>query len=104
MIIGFYFKDIFFDSFMIIKIFSDFSTSLNSKLVYERLCETHLIPYYGKGNDVFITTDDDYTHAIILNTAMPFLKIPKERVIGFAFEPLPYLHLTPIFINYAINR
>jgi hypothetical protein len=47
------------------------------------------------------TIDDDYTHAFILNTAMPELKIPKENVIGMAFEPLEYLKLSNIFIDYA---
>jgi hypothetical protein len=56
---------------------------------------------YGPGKELYITTGDDYTHAIILNTAMPLLTIPKEKVIGFAFEPPTFLGLTQEFINYA---
>lgn len=50
------------------------------------------------------TTNNDYTHAIILNTAMPELHIPKEHVIGLAFEPIQFLGLTPRFIQYAQNK
>jgi hypothetical protein len=32
---------------------------------------------------------------------MPVLHIPKENVLGLAFEPNPYLNLTPEFIQYA---
>jgi hypothetical protein len=38
----------------------------------------------------------------IFNKAMPKIDhIPKQRVIGFAHEPLPFLCLTPGFIKYA---
>ena len=47
------------------------------------------------------TNEDNYTHAIILNTAMPVLTIPKENVIGLACEPLIFLGLTKQFIEYA---
>lgn len=50
------------------------------------------------------TNDEDYTHAVILNTAMPDLKVPKERVIGLAFEPPYYLGLTTQFVEYAIRN
>jgi hypothetical protein len=87
-----------------IKIFSSFCDSHNCKNVYERLCETHLIPTYGKDKEIYITTDDDYTHVIILNTAMPVLKnIPKENVIGLAFEPPAFLNLTKEFVYYSIK-
>jgi hypothetical protein len=57
---------------------------------------------YGDGKALFITTGEDYTHAIILNIAMPVLKnIPKENVLGLAFEPPEYLQLTAEFIRYA---
>jgi hypothetical protein len=32
---------------------------------------------------------------------MPHLDIPKENVIGLAFEPITFLGLTPAFIEYA---
>lgn len=84
---------------IIVKIFSSFSTSENCKEVYERLNESHLIQNYGK--DIVFTLEDNYTHAIIQNVAMPNLIIPKENVIGFAFEPIRFLLLTDDFINYA---
>jgi hypothetical protein len=88
---------------MKIRIFSSFCTSENCKSVYERLCETQFINNYGKDKDIYITTEDDYTHVIIANTAMPHLKddIPKSNVIGLAYEPVPFLGLTPQFIQYA---
>jgi len=39
---------------MKIKIFSSFCDSENCKNVYERLCETHLMPNYGKDNEIYI--------------------------------------------------
>ena len=89
---------------MRIKFFSSFCDSKVCKDTYERLCEVHNMPNYnsnGKGKNIFITTGDDYTHAIILNTAMPVLKIPKENVLGLAFEPPAFLGITKEFINYA---
>lgn len=84
-----------------IKFFSSFCNSKNCKEVIERLCETQLMNNYGENKEIYITTDDDYTHAIILNTAMPLLNIPKENVIGLAFEPSYYLNITNMFVSYA---
>jgi len=85
-----------------IKVFSSFCDSDNCKKVFERICEAMNMPNYGKDKDIYITTDDDYTHAIILNTAMPRLKnIPKENVIGLAFEPPVFLRLSLEFVQYA---
>uniref|UniRef100_A0A6C0E453 Fucosyltransferase C-terminal domain-containing protein n=1 Tax=viral metagenome TaxID=1070528 RepID=A0A6C0E453_9ZZZZ len=84
-----------------IRIFSNFCDSKQCKEVYERLCQTHLIKNYGEYKQVYITNDDNYTHAIIMNTDMPNLTIPKENVIGFAFEPPQFLRLTGTFIEYA---
>lgn len=86
---------------IIIKVFASFDNSENCKRIYEKMCETHLISEYGIDKKYYITDQDDYTHVIILNTAMPELKIPRENVIGFAFEPIPFLNLTPTFVEYA---
>jgi hypothetical protein len=51
-----------------------------------------------------LTSEDDYTHAIIINLATPVLKIPKENVLGLALEPPKFLNITPEFINYAIQN
>ena len=58
---------------------------------------------YGPNKPIFITNGDDYTHVIILNTAMPVLPhhIQKSHVIGFAFEPPRFLNLTVQFVEYA---
>lgn len=87
-----------------IKIFCPFSTSKNCKEVYERINYSNLISFYGKNNKVYFTDDEDYTHAIIINTITPELKIPKENVIGLAFEPRQFLGLTRQFIDYAITH
>jgi len=34
---------------------------------------------------------------------MPVLSLPRENVIGFAFEPPDFLHISPRFIQYAKN-
>ena len=34
---------------------------------------------YGVDKDIYITNDDDYTHVIILNTAMPDSKTYIEK-------------------------
>ena len=77
-----------------IKIFSDFCGSKGAKEVYERLCDAENLDFYGKDKQVWITEDDDYTHAIIMNKAMPILKIPKKNVVGLAFEPFEILRIT----------
>ena len=88
----------------VIKIFCPFSTSKNCKEIYEKINYANLIDFYGKDNKVYFTDDEDYTHAIIINTIMPELKIPKKNVIGLAFEPVPFLGLTNQFIDYAVKN
>jgi len=86
----------------IIKIFSDFTDSTNCKLTYERICNIINIKHYGENNKIYITDQDNYTHAIIINTAMPLLKnINKQNVIGLAFEPNEFLNITTEFIDYS---
>ena len=84
-----------------VKIFSDFCGSKGAKEVYERLCDAENLDFYGKDKQVWITEDDDYTHAIIMNKAMPVLKIPKKNVVGLAFEPFEILRITHEFVEYA---
>lgn len=88
--------------FIRVKIFSSFCSSIECKIKYERLCEVNKMKNYGVDKEIYITTNNDYTHAIILNTAMPILNhIPKKNVLGLAFEPPAYLKLTKEFITYA---
>jgi len=86
---------------MRIKIFSDFCTSQTASSSYEICCKSENLDFYGKSKEVFFTNDDDYTHAIILNKAMPYLKIPKENVIGLAQEPPEFLAMNNGFVEYA---
>ena len=70
-----------------IKIFCPFASSDKCKEIYERINYTNEIDFYGDNRQVVITDDDDYTHAIILNTIMPDLKIQKENVkINIAYH------------------
>jgi hypothetical protein len=86
-----------------IKVFSSFCDTIECKNTFEKIWETNKMANYGKEKQIYITTDDDYTHVIILNTAMPKLKpgIPKQNVIGLAYEPIPFLNLHTSFIQYA---
>ncbi len=84
-----------------IKIFCSFAPSNICKEVFERINYANECSFYGPNKKYFITNDDDFTHAIIINTPMPILNIPKENVLGLAFEPNCFLGLTPEFIEYA---
>jgi len=79
---------------MILRIFSSFCESIAAKHTIERV-----FPNY---NNVKITGGNDYTHVLLFNTAMPEIShIPKERVVGLAFEPPFYLGLSAEFVEYA---
>uniref|UniRef100_A0A6C0DLH6 Fucosyltransferase C-terminal domain-containing protein n=1 Tax=viral metagenome TaxID=1070528 RepID=A0A6C0DLH6_9ZZZZ len=86
-----------------IRVFSDFCGSTNCKEAMERINEVHKMINYGKDKDIYITDQDDYTHVIIMNKAMPNIKpdIPKKNVIGLAFEPPFHLRMTQEFVDYA---
>lgn len=84
-----------------IKIFSDFCDSEHCKKAFERTCQTELIENYGDTKKIYFVTDESYTHAVILNKATPNLNIPKENVIGLAFEPYEFLQINNEFIEYA---
>ena len=84
---------------IIIKFFSSFGSSDGAIEAYTRVSELIKDPLFNTAYR--FTTGDDYTHAIILNTAMPSLAIPKENVIGLAFEPIEFLNLTRDFVDYA---
>jgi hypothetical protein len=47
------------------------------------------------------TVNDDYTHAILINTTMPELNIPKNNVVGIAFEPPAFLKINDNYKKYA---
>lgn len=85
----------------IIKIFCPFASSQACKEIFERINYASQLDFYGKDKNIYITDNDDYTHAIIINTSMPTLKIPKKNVIGLAFEPIHFLGLSEQFVKYA---
>ena len=90
-----------------IRIFADFCDSAYGKHAIESIalfCKN--IELYGEDKQVFITEGDDYSHVIIWNTCMPNIRegVPKENVIGFAYEPIVYLGLSNEFIEYAIQH
>jgi len=84
-----------------IKIFCSFASSDKCKEKFEKNNYFNESYFYGKNKKYNITNDNDFTHAIIINTPMPNLNIPKENVLGLAFEPICFLGLTPTFIEYA---
>ncbi len=84
-----------------IKVFCSFAPSDKCKEVFERINYANEIDFYGKDKKYYFTNDNDFTHAIIMNTCMPNLTIPKENVLGLAFEPIFFLGLTQTFIEYA---
>jgi len=88
---------------MIIKIFSDFCNSNNCRDISISLLTQEQKSKQEEENIIIAGNDDDnFTHAIILNCDMPNLNnIPKENVIGLAFEPIQFLQLDNTFIEYA---
>lgn len=87
-----------------VKIFCPFASSESCKKTYERINYAAELGFYGENKKIYITSDNNYTHAIIINTVMPKLNIPKKNVVGLAFEPIKFLKLTPEFVNYAIKH
>lgn len=85
----------------LIKVFCDFASSIKCKTMIENMCNVTNIKFYGSDKKIFITDGDDYTHAIIINKVMPLITIPKENVVGFAFEPYEFLRISKLFIIYA---
>ena len=84
-----------------IKCFSDFTDTNTCKLNFEKACKVSKNKLYGK--KYLFTNDEDYTHVIIINQAMPILNVPKENVIGLAFEPYNILKPTKLFIIYRYH-
>jgi hypothetical protein len=92
----------FEEKFMRIRFFSDFCSSENCKQVYEEQCRVNEMDNYGPDKRLYITLNQTYTHAILLNCPIvPTISVPPERVLGLAFEPIPYLRLSYDFIHFA---
>jgi len=54
-----------------------------------------------KMNRVYLTANNDFTHAILINYAMPDLTISRDNVIGFAHVNMRKNSPSPAFIAYA---
>jgi hypothetical protein len=95
-------KQYFEERFIRIRFFSDFCSSENCKQEYEEKCRTNQMDNYGPDKHLYITLNQTYTHAILLNCPIvPDISVPPERVLGLAFEPIPYLRLSYDFIHFA---
>lgn len=82
-----------------IKVFSSFCSSEEAAHDFVRINDLTADPYYE--DKYCFVMDDSYTHAILLNRATPQLDIPKENVLGLAFEPPQYLGLPAGHAEYA---
>lgn len=92
----------FEERFIRIRFFSDFCSSENCKQEYEDKCRVNEMGDYGPDKHLYITLNQTYTHAILLNCPIvPTISVPPERVLGLAFEPIPYLRLSYDFIHFA---
>ena len=92
----------FEERFIRIRFFSDFCSSENCKQEYEEKCRVNEMDNYGPDKRLYITLNQTYTHAILLNCPIvPTISVPPERVLGLAFEPIPYLRLSYDFIHFA---
>jgi hypothetical protein len=95
-------KSYFEERFIRIRFFSDFCSSENCKQEYEDKCRVNEMDNYGPDKRLYITLNQTYTHAILLNCPIvPTISVPPERVLGLAFEPIPYLRLSYDFIHFA---
>jgi hypothetical protein len=81
---------------IIVRVFSDFCTSEFANNIFLSMC-----PNREQFPNITFTTNNDYTHAVVINTPQEKILVPKEYVLGLALEPLFYLRLTSDFILYA---
>lgn len=93
-----------FTDMMRIRVFTDWGTPESIRDTIETEFSLHIVPGYKTTFE--LTAGDDYTHAFVINTYMPSLSIPKERVIGLAWEPPSnsLLHINSTFIDYVQLR
>lgn len=79
-----------------IRIFCDFCST--SKFISDVIASNDI----SNNSPLYKFTDgDDYSHAILINTVMPRLNLPRENVIGLALEPVPFLNLNIQFVSYV---
>jgi hypothetical protein len=79
--------------------YSDFLDSENLKTIfYDVFCK-------GKNNYLdkieFTSNEKEATHAIVLNKTICPIKLPKNNILGLAFEPSEVLNFDEKYINYV---
>ena len=82
-----------------VRFFSDFCSSDGAMKTFMKLNETEKDPDYN--TKYTFTSGENYTHAILMNKAMPTLRVSKKCVIGLAFEPIEFLNVTGLFNSYV---
>lgn len=89
---------------MLIKVFSDFCSSDQAMTNYANIWNSSNWFYKNGDKEFEFTSNDDYTHAIILNRAMPILNVPKKNVLGIALEPLEFIRWDTEFVEYCTKN
>jgi len=85
---------------ILIRIFSSFITTEPLSRIFIRSFELENDCDFN--SKYKFTEGEDYTHVLLINTAMPNLnKINRRNVIGLTFEPSQFLGVTNEFINYV---
>lgn len=85
---------------LIIRFFSNFCTSEEATRAFVQSDQLINSPRFN--TEYRFTTGEDYTHVILINTAMPNLpsSLPKHRIIGTSAEPPYFLGITPQWVEY----
>jgi hypothetical protein len=78
---------------ILVKIFSDFCTSETCQEIFHRV--------WPSDETIQWTTEESFTHALLLNHAMPTLTLPPSNVIGLALEPPEFLRWTTSQTSYV---
>lgn len=81
---------------MIFRIFSDYATS---EILHDIFKKSFDIPC-----DIQFTIKDDYTHAIVINNAMPTLHVDPSHVVGLSYEPWSSLKFDKEYIQKHIGK
>jgi len=82
-----------------------FSSYCSDEQIYN-----NIVGSWGKGNtsykDFVFTVNDDYTHAVLFNTAMHNKSLNPKNVIGFSHEPRKILGIDndKNYINFVANN
>jgi hypothetical protein len=74
-------------------IFSDFCSSEDCRAIFDRI--------WPSNSKLTWVSGGPFTHAILLNHASPRLFLPKETVVGFAYEPPELLQWKQSQVKYV---